>query len=66
MPKYMVLFNPLTHAENDYIPPEFIEGGVVGDTENGLLAVYDVPDGLEATFTESIEGCETVLQVKEL
>ncbi len=66
MPKYMVLFNPLTHAENKLEPPSGVSGGPMGDTENGVLAVYDVPDAQVEQFKAAVDACSAVLKSEQL
>lgn len=66
MPKYMVLFNPLTHAEQKLETPPGVSGGPMGDTDNGILAVYDVPDAQVEDFLDAVEECPSVLKSKQL
>ena len=62
----MVLFDPLTHLEESFVPPAGVEGGIVGDTDKGILAVYDVPGGEEANFEVAIQGVESLIRFQRL
>ena len=66
MPDCMVLFDPLDHTEESFVPPAGVEGGIVGDTENGIMAVYDVPVEHMEQFEAMVAECSTAVKMEWL
>lgn len=65
MIEYMVLFDPLTHTEESFVPPPGVEGGITGDTETGLLAVYEMTEDKEAAFEAAVKACPCFLRCEQ-
>lgn len=63
MARYMVLFDPKMHKEEDYVPPPLVDGGIQGDTEKGIMAVYEVPEFALDAFIASLDECPSVLNL---
>jgi hypothetical protein len=61
MPNYTVVFDA-KHPPESYIPPVGVTGGIVGTTDVGMLAVYQVPAEHVEAFKASIADCPTVIK----
>jgi hypothetical protein len=66
MPKIMVLFKREELEHFPFDPPPGVEGGVVGSTDRGELAVYIVPSESAVEFTEALDASPAVIERKEL
>jgi hypothetical protein len=59
---YMVLFR----RDEGYVPPQGVEGGIMGHTDKGVMAVYRVPEVQSAAFERSLAGRAEVTKCQRL
>jgi hypothetical protein len=65
MPNYTVVFDA-KHTPESYVPPVGVTGGIVGEIDTGLLALYRVPKPCIKAFESSIAICPTAKQYGDL
>jgi hypothetical protein len=63
MPNCVVLFDPLDHTEESFVPPDGVVGGIVGDTPAGIMGVYDVPPEHGDAFDDALAACNSVVDL---